>query len=297
MSSNNARTMGAGDSMELRKVKEELSRLTRKHEDLVEKLRDKVECPVCLEVPKKAPIYVCSNGHVVCEVCVREKCPTCKSSMVRSNNILAVTVVQNIDHQCQHCNNYFSLGNLAQHKRECQHREVKCPELECDSMVSLASLKEHLLNGCVMKALILKNIMPCGFNFYIPIIAPREIDLNCILRVMCFEEKLFFLKTTRRWFYGRVRWMFYVQMNGNAEETSNFTATILVFRSGDSPGEGEYCHRYSGDICPIDVSSVEDADDQGYCLSLRDCLMSKLLSEVNGWNTKFSVRINIMKRS
>ena len=100
-----------GDSMELRKVKDELSRMTRKHEDLVGKLRNKVECPVCLEVPTKAPIYVCSNGHVVCEHCTREQCPTCRSSMVRSNNILALTVVENIDHQCQDCNNYFSLGN------------------------------------------------------------------------------------------------------------------------------------------------------------------------------------------
>lgn len=296
MSSNNVRTMGEGDSMELRKVKDELSRLTRKHEDLVEKLRDKVECPVCLEVPKKAPIYVCYNGHVVCEVCVREKCPSCRSSMVRSNNILAVTVVENIDHQCQHCNNYFSWENLAQHKKECQHREVKCPYLPCDSMVSLASLKEHVLNGCFDKAVIRENMMPCVFNFYFPTSALRKNDLNWRLRVMCFEEKQFFLKTTRRSFHGRVRWMFYVQMNGNAEETSNFTATILVFRYGDSPGEGEYCHRYSGDICPIDVSSVEDADDQGYCLSLRNCLMSKLLSEVDE-KTKFSVRINIMKRS
>ena len=74
----------AGDSVELRRVKDELSRMTRKHEDLVGKLRNKVECPVCLEVPKNAPIYVCSNGHVVCEICVREQCPTCRSSMKKS---------------------------------------------------------------------------------------------------------------------------------------------------------------------------------------------------------------------
>ena len=48
-------------------IREELGRVTRKYEDLVEKLRDKVECPVCFGIPKKAPVPVCPNGHVVCE--------------------------------------------------------------------------------------------------------------------------------------------------------------------------------------------------------------------------------------
>ena len=47
-------------------VREELGRITRKYEDLVKKLRDKVECPVCFDIPKKAPVPVCPNGHVVC---------------------------------------------------------------------------------------------------------------------------------------------------------------------------------------------------------------------------------------
>ena len=47
-------------------VREELGRMTKKYEDLVKKLRDKVECPVCFDIPKKAPVPVCPNGHVVC---------------------------------------------------------------------------------------------------------------------------------------------------------------------------------------------------------------------------------------
>ena len=74
-------------------VREELDRITRKYEDLVKKLRDKVipastfiatplppqvECPVCFDIPRKAPIPVCPNGHVVCVRCVRGECPTCR---------------------------------------------------------------------------------------------------------------------------------------------------------------------------------------------------------------------------
>ena len=39
-------------------VREDLERMTKKYEDLVKKLRDKVECPVCFDVPRKAPIPV-----------------------------------------------------------------------------------------------------------------------------------------------------------------------------------------------------------------------------------------------
>ena len=58
-----------GDSREREErdtVREELGRITRKYEDLVKKLKDKVECPVCFDIPKKAPVPVCPNGHVVC---------------------------------------------------------------------------------------------------------------------------------------------------------------------------------------------------------------------------------------
>ena len=120
--------------------------------------------------------------------------------------------------------------------------------------------------------------------------------INWDLRRVHFEGKLFFIKITLRPLHGRYQWMFYVQMDGNIKETSNYTATILVFRSGESPGEGEYCHRHSGDICPIHVSSVDEAVDQGYCLIVMDCLMAKLLVE-NNRKSKFNVWINIVKRS
>ena len=45
-------------------VREELERITKKYEDLVKKLRDKVECPVCFDVPRKPPVPVsfCPNS-------------------------------------------------------------------------------------------------------------------------------------------------------------------------------------------------------------------------------------------
>merc|ERR1712059_161817 len=106
-------------------------------------LRDKVECPVCLDVPKKAPIPVCPNGHVVCSKCVREKCPTCRVKMEQGKSSLAVTVIENIDHDCENegCNEKLSHRELVSHDKSCFYRLVECPDLEsCKEKISLASL-------------------------------------------------------------------------------------------------------------------------------------------------------------
>ena len=76
--------------------------MTRKYENLVMKLRDKLECPVCFDVPKSAPVPVCPNGHVVCVKCAWEVCPTCRVRIENGTSTLAVTVIENIEHTCEH---------------------------------------------------------------------------------------------------------------------------------------------------------------------------------------------------
>ena len=116
---------------ELEAVRTELANVTKKYDDLVKKLRDKVECPVCFEVPKKAPIPVCPNGHVVCSRCVRDTCPTCRVRMEQAKSTLAVTVIENIEHTCDHeqCGQSMPLPELAHHLNRCLHRIVPCPGL------------------------------------------------------------------------------------------------------------------------------------------------------------------------
>ena len=114
--------------------------MTRKYEELVRKLRDKVECPVCFDVPKSAPVPVCPNGHVVCVKCVREVCPTCRVRMEHGTSTLAVTVIENIEHTCEHEDCGQSLP----------HSEIKSKNnfyfTENISMLNFPALRTH---GCV----------------------------------------------------------------------------------------------------------------------------------------------------
>merc|ERR1712126_329332 len=47
----------------------------------IEELRSELECPVCLEVVTKAPIFKCSEDHLVCSQCRPKlsECPQCNA--------------------------------------------------------------------------------------------------------------------------------------------------------------------------------------------------------------------------
>jgi len=46
----------------------------------IQELREELECPVCLEVTSKAPIYKCSDDHLICRQCRPKlsECPQCR---------------------------------------------------------------------------------------------------------------------------------------------------------------------------------------------------------------------------
>jgi len=114
----------------------------------INKLKKIVECPICLEVPRKGPIYTCSNGHFLCEKCRLEDCPTCRAVMGDNKSILAVAVIENILHDCKFagCEQKYPLDKIEVHEKTCKHRIVLCPNYNsCSEKVPLPKLLNHLL--------------------------------------------------------------------------------------------------------------------------------------------------------
>ena len=56
----------------------------------VDNLKKQIECPVCLEVPRKGPVFACLNGHLVCQRCKQESCPTCMEEVGDGKSLVAV---------------------------------------------------------------------------------------------------------------------------------------------------------------------------------------------------------------
>ena len=136
-----------------------LKREGEKNKKLIELLKDQVECPVCLEVPRELPVAICPNGHVVCKSCKRNSCPKCRAVMGSGKSLLAGTMIKNLLHMCKFagCDAMVAHDHLIGHFKICQYREVVCP---CSGeVVALNSLKSHLLNSpCVsIKAISFPN--------------------------------------------------------------------------------------------------------------------------------------------
>jgi len=106
-------------------AKKEVSILKRKL-NVVDKLMDSIECPVCFDIPRTGPVPVCPNGHLVCQDCKRDICPTCRVQMGNGRSLLAMTIIENIDHKCKFddCDDNFPMDKVEEHEKVCRHITV-----------------------------------------------------------------------------------------------------------------------------------------------------------------------------
>ena len=286
--------------MEIREKEEEIEKLRQQltlrieseetvkanYDDLVSQLAAKVECPVCFEVPKSAPVHSCVNGHLVCRDCKRDTCPTCRVPLGRSTSLLAITVIEQIPHRCefelQGCRVRLALSNLKAHVTNCSYRLVKCPNFSCPKKVPLAMLAEHTLKRCIHNGTFYDVPLSNKYNFfsYPPPDAKNQFDRghNSFWRPdgLTFDGKNFFLKITRKSRKGS--WFFYVQMAGSEEESSLYTATIYVYNPKFGVNSRN-SFRFIGEVSPINVSSTEKAAEGGFCQVVTDAQMKKLFTD------------------
>jgi len=255
------------------------------YDDLVSHLAAKVECPVCFEVPKSAPIHSCLNGHLVCRDCRRDTCPTCRAPLGRSTSLLAITVIEQIPHRCdfepQGCGARLALPNLKAHIANCTHRLVSCPNFSCTEKVPLVMLAEHTLKRCIHKGTFYDAPLSNKYNYItFPPDAKNQFDRrrNSTWRPdgLTFDGKNFFLKITRKG--KKCSWFFYVQMAGSEQEASLYTATIQVFNPKVG-ANGRNSFRFIGEVCAIDVTSTEKAAEEGFCQVVTDAQMRKLFTD------------------
>ena len=139
-------------------LEERYTKLLEKHNTLVSELRAKVECPVCLVLPIEGPMASCPKGHLVCLPCHQAmvsrdqgNCPNCREPMGKTKSLLAKTVIENIEHECNNdgCNKMLPQRELVRHERElCDYRKVLCPELGCNQMILHKEVVKHKKEIC-----------------------------------------------------------------------------------------------------------------------------------------------------
>jgi len=267
----------------------EVNALKRKLK-VVDKLKDNVECPVCLEIPWTGPVPVCPNGHLVCRECKRATCPTCRVQMGNGQSLLAVTILENIDHKCRFndCDDYFPMDKVEEHVKVCSHRTVTCPYAHCkDKQVGLSKLLNHLNADCSYD------------------LAPKIIDCSFLMEIRNFEIKeeqkagpVYWKLNT--FSYGDVSFGIFVEkhdekyffcsaMFSSERECSKYKIDMAVHEKDSSREDSEVCFRFDGKPFSIDGEKKEFLH---LGLSVSDKQMEQILKKSSN---SFSVSLYIRK--
>jgi len=254
-----------------------------KEEDLmseknkVNDLKKLIECPVCLDVPRKGPVFSCPNGHLVCSKCKRESCPTCREVMGENKSLVATAVIEKVLHECKfvECEAEFPLQRIEQHEKYCYHRLVPCLDYgHCNQKVALSKLLDHLI-----KKPCSANRPPWALN------KSKGIGLYGVPSREMFESPRLHFKVYTYVYMGSLlalyvnksgdNWHFTVVMCFPPEVCSEFNIEMEVYETGSDPDT-----RLSAKIrchpCSIDQPVAEM---NGLCLSVHHRFMEMMLKK------------------
>ena len=85
------------------------------------RLRDIVECPVCLKTPRYgAPIFQCRNGHIICRDCykrVESHCPVCRVQLYTNTKIRCISAEKIIERLYAAGTDFEENPSITQHQR------------------------------------------------------------------------------------------------------------------------------------------------------------------------------------
>jgi len=133
--------------LKMENIEKKMNDAVTRHTKLLGKISESVECPVCMDTPRSGPVFACQNGHLVCNKCKAGSCPTCRVGMGNGKSLVAITVIENIDHKCKfvECEELFAMEKLDAHEKICKHRTVKCPASSCEAEIALSNLLDHFV--------------------------------------------------------------------------------------------------------------------------------------------------------
>jgi len=120
--------------------------------DELSPIEEVLECPVCLTVPREGPLPSCPAGHIVCKSCEsylnHAECPTCRRPMLLGYaNYPLSELIEKVRHFCKYkhlgCETKEFLVDLESHEKECVHRKIQCPQVNCRKLVTLSKFSDH----------------------------------------------------------------------------------------------------------------------------------------------------------
>jgi len=210
-------------------------------DDLIKKddLKDLLECPVCLRVPRSSPIYQCARGHVVCSECRPNvsTCPQCRDPLGNIRSLVSEKMLEKLPCMCKFADHGCQVeqlrGQLPDHERTCSYRLVNCVDLACQQRISVSKLLAHLDNDHETEDFVRVE----GGEYSSHFIVNEEDFSKSIMWIsdqLHFDHRYFYRECCRSkeglWYI----WVYLLETEDS--QPGNYTCTISI-RSGDGEEE------------------------------------------------------------
>jgi hypothetical protein len=214
-------------------------------------LKDVLECPVCLRIPRSAPIFQCERGHVVCSECHPKlvTCPVCRLPLGKTRSLISEKVLSRLPTLCAFsdhgCTVELMKADLEAHEKECLFRLVRCVDLACNEQVAFASLLEHMSNDHEREDFVNAE----GSTYASHFIVHEEDFAREIMWIsdhLMLDGRHFFRECCRS---ANGLWFIWVYLLGTPKEAENYVYSIKI-TSKDKEEE----LAYKGKVISLDVA-------------------------------------------
>jgi len=214
------------------------------------------ECPVCLDPIKDPPVYLCEEGHAMCQTCrdplkaQDQPCPLCRKKLVDTRNLAVENLLGQLPKiKCKNEGCTFERSDSQLVKRhedeECRERLGKC-EI-CQEPIALSKLVGHLGTKHGKKPLGYPNLgdtkeirNSLAWNGHFPLKVNNDLEFM-------FNWKSYDTKAT----------MFWVSFCGSPAEAKDFEYTIKIESAADKNGRTRYALSGTGECLSCEVSHEE----------------------------------------
>ena len=236
-----------------------------KYDKLMSELKAKLDCPVCLTVPIGGQMLACPRGHLVCSPCRvkmtaegQEDCPVCREPMGNNKSLLAMVVIENMEHECTNmgCKEKLAYEEVTKHREElCKFRKILCPGLNCQQLLPLSSYEEHA-KTCSSIQMPLLNIQRMtllkmkGMALSLTKVAYEEGENSWRTLIFNLKNETFFLRVSMK----NSNLYFEPVMLAERDKCTRFTTTISIL---DSKAETSFIGQFNPR--PIGPTDAEES--------------------------------------
>ena len=121
-------------------------------------LEKELECPVCLEIPRSAPVFLCRAGHSVCCECFPQlprnyrsrRCPICQAKYCSppARNFLAEKLLECVTRNCRFdfrgCDFSSKISDtLMTHEQQCDHKTRDFQQFKRQNLTCVAPVRHQ----------------------------------------------------------------------------------------------------------------------------------------------------------